>query len=57
MSDRTFHKSSYSTSGSHCVEVSEGLDTLVRDTQNRDKGTLSFPASEWCALLGASRGP
>lgn len=51
MSDREFHKSSYSTSGSNCVEVSEGRDTLVRDTQNRDKGTVSVPASEWVTLL------
>ncbi|WP_081536449.1 DUF397 domain-containing protein [Nocardiopsis alba] len=50
-----FHKSTYSNDGSHCVEVKEGRETLVRDTQNRDKGTLSFPASEWTALLlGAS---
>ncbi|MEV2278653.1 DUF397 domain-containing protein [Nocardiopsis sp. NPDC049922] len=55
MSDRGFHKSSYSTSGANCVEVSEGLDTLVRDTQNRDKGTLAFPASEWRALLETLR--
>jgi hypothetical protein len=51
VSDREFHKSSYSTSGGNCVEVSEGLDTLVRDTQNRDKGTVSVPASEWISLL------
>ena len=46
-----FHKSTYSNDGSHCVEVKEGSETLVRDTQNRDKGILSFPASEWAALL------
>ncbi|MUL40400.1 DUF397 domain-containing protein [Streptomonospora sp. PA3] len=46
-----FHKSSYSESGSHCVEVSEGPETRVRDTQNRDKGHLTFPAGEWKAFL------
>lgn len=53
MSDREFHKSSYSSSGGNCVEVSEGRDTLVRDTRNRDHATLSFPASEWSAMLSA----
>jgi len=48
-----FHKSSYSNDGGHCVEVREGRDTLVRDTQNREAGTLSFPADEWRALLAA----
>lgn len=46
-----FHKSTYSNDGSHCVEVKEGSHTLVRDTQNRDEGALSFPAGEWTALL------
>lgn len=46
-----FHKSTYSNDGSHCVEVKEGPATLVRDTQNRDKATLSFPSAEWRALL------
>ncbi|WP_150252181.1 DUF397 domain-containing protein [Nocardiopsis deserti] len=46
-----FHKFSYSNDGPHCVEVREGRDTLVRDTQNRDAATLSFPAAEWAALL------
>jgi len=49
-----WHKSSYSTSGSNCVEVREtpsGAD--VRDTQNRDAAVLSFPAAEWRALLSS----
>ncbi|MDT0329331.1 DUF397 domain-containing protein [Nocardiopsis lambiniae] len=50
-----FHKSTYSHDGSHCVEVREGPATLVRDTQNRDQGALSFPAVEWSALLKAAR--
>jgi hypothetical protein len=51
----TWHKSTYSQNGSHCVEVKEttrGAD--VRDTQSRDLGELSFPAGEWSALLRAS---
>jgi hypothetical protein len=49
-----WHKSSYSNTSGQCVEVREtpaGAD--VRDTQNRDAATLSFPAAEWQALLGA----
>ncbi|GAA1071865.1 DUF397 domain-containing protein [Nocardiopsis exhalans] len=47
-----WHKSSYSDSGSQCVEVREhesGAD--VRDTVNREAGHLSFPAAEWRALV------
>ncbi|MFE3461136.1 DUF397 domain-containing protein [Nocardiopsis aegyptia] len=47
-----WHKSSYSNTGSQCVEVREtsrGAD--MRDTVNREAGHLSFPAGEWSALL------
>lgn len=54
-SSQQFHKSSYSANESACVEVAEGNRTLVRDTQNRDLGALSFPSSEWTALLRASK--
>ena len=43
--------SSYSAGGGNCVEVAEGKETLVRDTQNRDLGHLVVPATEWTALL------
>ncbi len=46
-----WHKSSYSNDAAHCVEVSEGPTTLVRDTQNQEAATLAFPAAEWAALL------
>ncbi|WP_184365561.1 DUF397 domain-containing protein [Nocardiopsis metallicus] len=46
-----WHKSSYSNDAAHCVEVSEGSNTLVRDTQNRQAATLAFPAAEWAALV------
>ncbi|GAA4927402.1 hypothetical protein GCM10023224_02990 [Streptomonospora halophila] len=47
-----FHKSSYSDSGSHCVEARETVESVdVRDTQNRDCGHLSFPVAEWRAFL------
>ncbi|MCK9868669.1 DUF397 domain-containing protein [Nocardiopsis dassonvillei] len=50
-----WHKSSYSGNTGHCVEVSEGSETLVRDTQNRGDGHLGFNAQEWNALLTAMR--
>ncbi|WP_081748792.1 DUF397 domain-containing protein [Nocardiopsis sp. CNT312] len=50
MSD--WRKSSYSTSGGNCVEVREhGNGADVRDTQNRDQGTVSVSAGEWVSLL------
>ncbi|QRN79929.1 MAG: DUF397 domain-containing protein [Nocardiopsis sp. BM-2018] len=53
MGDTEFHKSSYSSSGGNCVDVREGQDTLVRDTQNRGAATLSFTSAECRALLMA----
>ncbi|PDP88619.1 DUF397 domain-containing protein [Glycomyces fuscus] len=51
-----WHKSSYSGNTGHCVEVCEGAETLVRDTQNRHAGHLEFQTQEWSALLKAVRG-
>ncbi|WP_150252284.1 DUF397 domain-containing protein [Nocardiopsis deserti] len=48
-----WHKSSYSNAAENCVEVCEGVETLVRDTQNRHAGHLEFQAQEWGALLKA----
>ncbi|WP_017578609.1 DUF397 domain-containing protein [Nocardiopsis valliformis] len=47
-----WHKSSYS-GGTHqdCVEVAESEFVLVRDTQNRDLGHLTFHRQEWANLL------
>ncbi|MFD6100088.1 DUF397 domain-containing protein [Nocardiopsis flavescens] len=48
-----WHKSSHSDGGGgNCVEVSEGLETLIRDTRNRELGHLGFSGGEWAALLG-----
>ncbi|TQN26076.1 uncharacterized protein DUF397 [Haloactinospora alba] len=47
-----WHKSSYSGGNNECVEVRETVNTAdVRDTQNRERGHLSFSASEWKAFL------
>ena len=52
----SWRKSSYSdASGGQCVEVaSEGL-VLVRDTTNRDGGTLAFSSVAWDRFLGTIR--
>ncbi|WDZ88963.1 DUF397 domain-containing protein [Nocardiopsis sp. HUAS JQ3] len=54
--ERAWHTASYSSGSGNCVEVSEGSETLVRDTHNRELGYLSAQASEWTALLAAVRG-
>ncbi|WP_444962771.1 DUF397 domain-containing protein [Nocardiopsis sp. M1B1] len=53
-----WHKSSYSgNQGGHCVEVADTNRAVhVRDTQNRALGHLSFPNSDWGALLSSLRG-
>jgi Domain of unknown function (DUF397) len=44
----TWRKSSYSNGGSAaCVEVASTDGVLVRDTTNRDGGTLAFSAETW----------
>jgi hypothetical protein len=47
-------KSSYSSANGQCVECAllPGGGMAVRDTQNRDGGTLSFNAEAWTAFLG-----
>ena len=47
-----WRKSSYSGSnGGQCVEVANDSMILVRDTTNRDGGTLSFTAEAWSAFI------
>ncbi|MFC3997080.1 DUF397 domain-containing protein [Nocardiopsis sediminis] len=55
MIDKAWHTSSYSGSSGSCVEVSEGCVTLVRDSQNQERGALAFPAREWWALIADIR--
>ena len=45
----TWRKSTYSGGGGgQCVEVGDDAALiLVRDTTDRDGGTLNFPASAW----------
>jgi hypothetical protein len=51
----TWHKSTYSPSGSDCVEVREHVSGAdVRDTKHREAGHLSIPPGQWVALLAAA---
>jgi len=53
-----WRKSSYSGSnGGACVETASADGViLVRDTTDRDGGTLGFSASAWDAFTGGLRG-
>ena len=50
----TWRKSSHSGSeGGSCIEVADTASLiLVRDTTNRDGGTLAFGAATWERFLG-----
>ncbi|WP_188127300.1 DUF397 domain-containing protein [Actinoplanes lobatus] len=54
MTGATWHKSSRSGSnGGDCVEVADNLPDVVavRDTKNRDGGTLTFSREGWAAFV------
>ena len=58
LSNAQWKKSSRSTGDSNCVEVATGLEggaVAVRDTKNRDGGTLLFTSSEWEAFVGGAK--
>jgi len=47
-----WHKSSYSGSGSACVEVARVPDgVLVRDSKDPDGSALTIPTAAWQAFL------
>lgn len=50
-----WRKSSYSNAnGGQCVETATGNDAvLVRDTTNRDGGTLAFSAAAWAVFTAS----
>jgi hypothetical protein len=51
-----WRKSTFSGQNGSCVEVATGSGgALVRDTTNRDGGTLSVPAGAWTAFLSTLR--
>ena len=51
-----WRKSTYSdASGGQCVEVASDGVVMIRDTTNRDGGTLAFSAVAWERFLGTIR--
>jgi Domain of unknown function (DUF397) len=51
-----WRKSTYSGgNGGECVEVASNSGVMVRDTTNRDGGTLAFAASAWATFLASVR--
>ena len=53
--DAAWRTSSYSTSGNQCVEVAPmpGGEVAVRDSKDRDGGTLLVSRRAWAALTTA----
>ncbi len=46
--DMNWRKATYSNGGENCVETTSGSGVvLVRDTTDRDGGTLAFSAEAW----------
>jgi hypothetical protein len=46
-----WRKASYSNGSGQCVETASAAGTIaVRDTANKDGGTLSFSAEAWAAF-------
>jgi hypothetical protein len=51
-----WRKASYSNGSGQCVEAASDNGTIaVRDTTNRDGGTLSFGAQAWKTFTAALR--
>jgi hypothetical protein len=47
-----WRKSTYSsTDGGQCVEVGKDVVILIRDTTDRDGGTLAFSAETWQTFM------
>jgi hypothetical protein len=47
-----WRKASYSNGSGQCVETASGSGAiLVRDTTNRDGGTLAFSADAWASFI------
>jgi hypothetical protein len=51
-----WRKASYSGSQAECVEVADTTNVvLVRDTADRDSGTLAFTAAAWQTFTGSMK--
>jgi hypothetical protein len=53
LSQARWHKSTRSSGSGNCVEVADNLPgfVAVRDTKNRESGTLIFTDAEWAAFV------
>jgi hypothetical protein len=52
--ENDWRKSSYSGSNGSCVETASASGVvLVRDTTDRDAGTLAFTAEAWAAFTAS----
>ncbi|MEV4703929.1 DUF397 domain-containing protein [Actinoplanes sp. NPDC049316] len=56
LADAKWFKSSRSGANGSCVEVAFLAEAVaVRDTKDRDGGTLLFTRSEWAAFVGGAK--
>ncbi len=58
MTDAQWRKSTRSgNNGGNCVEVADNLPgvVLVRDTKDRDGGTLAFSPAQWQGFVGLAK--
>jgi hypothetical protein len=54
LSRADWRRSTYSGSNGNCVEAgTDGAAVLVRDTKDREAGTLAFTANAWASFTAS----
>jgi predicted secreted Zn-dependent protease len=56
MDGMNWRKASYSANGEACVEVAAADVVLIRDTTDRQGGTLAFTAEAWSTFMAGIKG-